>query len=261
MEIILNELSFLNISKRINENKKFIIFDKLNKTGIKRFLVDLPSNPAEDKNVRLLFSRMKKGNTVELLASVNNEIDARNALLYEFDGISTTINLDGIEDGITELTESLEYAKYILDIVNGADFTLKKVYIDSLLNTSLHKYLTVKLIESLLYIGYNDIVIMDGKNTPLSVFNRQLDNIVKHIKPDSITMHIHDVNKLASAKLYTCIEHGIRSFDSSIAGLGFDMATELIIDILYNEGIKLDIKPDKVNDVAKWVKQNIKSQL
>ena len=79
---------------------------------------------------------------------------------------------------------------------------------------------------------------------------------------DAISGHFHDTYGMATANVYACLELGISSFDSSIAGLGGcpyakgatgNVATEDVLYLLSGLGIETGIDFTKAVATGQWI--------
>lgn len=77
-----------------------------------------------------------------------------------------------------------------------------------------------------------------------------LDVLLDEISPKLLAGHFHDTNNTALAMIEECVERGIRTFDSSIGGLGGcpyapgstgNVDTRLVADLLRNMGLQTGI--------------------
>lgn len=118
----------------------------------------------------------------------------------------------------------------------------------------------IKIAEKLLQMGIYEISIGDtiGVATPKQV-KSLLFNLYRIMSPNKIALHFHDTRGTAIANVLEGLELGIRSFDTSVGGLGGcpfakgaqgNVATEDVIYMLDGMGFKTGI------DIKKIIKLN-----
>ena len=126
------------------------------------------------------------------------------------------------------------------------------------------------LVDSGLELGVNDICLCDtiGVASPLQTGKilDQLDVEYGLHKDINWSLHFHNTRGLAGANVYVALERGIEQFETATAGLGGcpfapgasgNMATEDLVYLLHDMGIKTNIKIDKLIDVAKMLSDAI----
>jgi hydroxymethylglutaryl-CoA lyase len=79
---------------------------------------------------------------------------------------------------------------------------------------------------------------------------------------EQVSGHFHDTYGQATANVYACLELGIRSFDTSVAGLGGcpyakgatgNVATEDVLYLLRGLGIDTGIDFEQVVAIGQWI--------
>jgi hydroxymethylglutaryl-CoA lyase len=112
-------------------------------------------------------------------------------------------------------------------------------------------------------IGVQHIGVADtiGTGTPEKT-KRVMDAVLAVYGLDAISGHFHDTYGMATANVYACLELGISSFDSSIAGLGGcpyakgatgNVATEDVLYLLNGLGIETGIDFGKAVATGQWI--------
>ncbi len=112
-------------------------------------------------------------------------------------------------------------------------------------------------------IGVQHVGVADtiGTGTPEQT-KRVMDAVLGVYELDSISGHFHDTYGMATANVYACLELGISSFDSSIAGLGGcpyakgatgNVATEDVLYLLSGLGIETGIDFAKAVATGQWI--------
>lgn len=114
----------------------------------------------------------------------------------------------------------------------------------------------IPVMEALLAMGVDEISLGDtiGVGTP-----KQTQALIKAassiLKTDKLVMHFHDTYGQAIANIYCSLEHGIRKFDSAIAGLGGcpyargssgNVATEDVLYLLHGLGMETGVDIFKI---------------
>ncbi|MGB1182789.1 MAG: hydroxymethylglutaryl-CoA lyase [Candidatus Puniceispirillaceae bacterium] len=79
----------------------------------------------------------------------------------------------------------------------------------------------LEMAEALLEMGCYEISLGDttGHATPETV-SALLDVLVPRLNPDILVGHFHDTRNRAIENVMTCLDYGLRKFDSSVGGLG-----------------------------------------
>jgi hydroxymethylglutaryl-CoA lyase len=79
----------------------------------------------------------------------------------------------------------------------------------------------LEVAEALLEMGCYEISLGDttGHATPETV-SALLDVLVPRLNPDILVGHFHDTRSRAIENVMTCLDYGLRKFDSSVGGLG-----------------------------------------
>jgi len=86
------------------------------------------------------------------------------------------------------------------------------------------------------------------------------------IQNEDIAMHFHDTYGQALVNTAVALEHGIRTFDSSVGGLGGcpyspgatgNVATENMVYFLESVGMDTGVDLDAVSDIGDWITREI----
>jgi hydroxymethylglutaryl-CoA lyase len=100
-----------------------------------------------------------------------------------------------------------------------------------------------------------------GVGTPGKT-RRMIDACAKRVPVGKLAGHYHDTYGQALANIYASLEAGVRTFDSSVAGLGGcpyaagasgNVATEDVVYMLHGLGMKTGIDLEKVVDAGQWI--------
>ena len=86
------------------------------------------------------------------------------------------------------------------------------------------------------------------------------------IMPDDIAMHFHDTYGQALVNTAVALEHGIRTFDSSVGGLGGcpyspgatgNISTENMVYFMETLGVSTGIDLDALADIGEWISKEL----
>lgn len=111
-------------------------------------------------------------------------------------------------------------------------------------------------------VGLGDTL---GSGTPKDTQNL-LEVLLQHIPASKLAGHFHDTYNQAIANMYKAYEMGIRTFDTSVAGLGGcpyapgakgNVATEDVVYTLEKAGVNTGVDLDKLIDVGQWISKQI----
>ena len=112
-------------------------------------------------------------------------------------------------------------------------------------------------------IGVDHCGVADtiGVGTPRRV-QAALERALKHYPMSEVSGHFHDTYGQALANILACLELGIHTFDTSIAGLGGcpyakgatgNVATEDVVFMLHGMGIATGLDLDALVDAGGWI--------
>mgnify|MGYP000160796690 CR=1 FL=1 len=102
-----------------------------------------------------------------------------------------------------------------------------------------------------------------GTGTPATV-QRMLEAVAARIPVAQLAGHYHDTYGMGVANVHASYEFGLRSFDSSIAGLGGcpyargatgNVATEDVVYLLHGLGAETGIDLDALVDTGAWISE------
>lgn len=112
-------------------------------------------------------------------------------------------------------------------------------------------------------IGVEHVGVADtiGTGTPRAT-QQAMEAALAHYALEQVSGHFHDTYGQATANVYACLEMGIHSFDTSIAGLGGcpyakgatgNVATEDVLYLLNGLGIDTGIDFSKAVSIGQWI--------
>ena len=97
-----------------------------------------------------------------------------------------------------------------------------------------------------------------------------IDACAKRVPVEKLAGHYHDTYGQALANIYASLEAGVRTFDSSVAGLGGcpyaagasgNVATEDVLYMLQGLGMKTGVDLGKVVDTGEWISSFLKREI
>lgn len=125
----------------------------------------------------------------------------------------------------------------------------------------------LRAVKRLLATGCHEVGLGDtlGVGTPRST-QALLEVLLREIPADKLAGHFHDTYGQAVANVMRAYDMGIRSFDSSVAGLGGcpyakgakgNLATEDLVYTFENSGISTGIDLQKLAVVGDWISKQL----
>lgn len=120
-------------------------------------------------------------------------------------------------------------------------------------------------------LGVEEISLGDtvGVATPNQV-RSVLQLVLKKVNSNCLAMHFHDTRGTALANVCESLKFGIRTFDSSLGGLGGcpyaegaagNLATEDLVYLLHGLGFKTGVKLQKLIRIRKWLEEKLDHDL
>ncbi len=122
----------------------------------------------------------------------------------------------------------------------------------------------VEVMHRLLHLGVDEISLGDtiGKAAPGDV-RRLLDDVLPHIEPSRLSLHVHDTYGMAVANVLTAWkDYGIETFDTAAGGLGGcpyapgasgNVATEDVVYALKASGATVSVDEQRVIAAAQQI--------
>ncbi len=125
---------------------------------------------------------------------------------------------------------------------------------------SAHRQKFAKLMKG---IGVQHIGVADtiGTGTPRAT-QAAMEAALAHYALENVSGHFHDTYGQALANIYACLQMGVASFDTSVAGLGGcpyakgatgNVATEDVLYLLRGLGIDTGIDFEQVVAIGQWI--------
>ena len=117
-----------------------------------------------------------------------------------------------------------------------------------------------QIAKQLIEMGCYEISLGDttGKGSPDQTI-KILNECLTFTTPDKLAGHFHDTFKNALNNIRVCLDHGIRTFDSSVGGLGGcpyspgskgNVATEKVNELLLSQGFETKLDTKRINECA-----------
>lgn len=128
-----------------------------------------------------------------------------------------------------------------------------------------------QVVQQLLAIGVDEISLGDtiGAATPADVA-AMVKLLTKDVSVDKLALHFHDTRGTALANVLAGLDSGVRTFDSSLGGLGGcpyapgaagNLATEDLVYMLHGMGIKTGIDLEKLVDASTLIQSILGKKL
>ncbi|MGE7914119.1 hydroxymethylglutaryl-CoA lyase [Lysinibacillus xylanilyticus] len=216
---------------------------------------------------------IKRQKDITYAALVPNMRGLERALQAEVDEVSVFMsaseshNQSNINKTINETFPILQ------EVVVGAKAAHKKVrgYISTVIGCPYEGYIqpekVLRVTEKLLEMGVDEISLGDtiGVGVPTQVENL-LAELLKRYPVENFAMHFHDTRGTALANIVQSLEMGITKFDSALGGLGGcpyakgasgNVATEDLLYLLDEMGIKTGVELNKVLEAALFIEQKL----
>ncbi|XP_076295683.1 hydroxymethylglutaryl-CoA lyase [Lasioglossum baleicum] len=128
--------------------------------------------------------------------------------------------------------------------------------------------MVANICESLLKLGCYEISLGDtiGVGSPDKI--EKVLGELKHVSYDTnvFALHCHDTYGQALANIYCGLEHGIRVFDSSVAGLGGcpyaagasgNIATEDLLYLLHGQGLETGVDFNEIAKIGDFISSHL----
>lgn len=125
-----------------------------------------------------------------------------------------------------------------------------------------------ELAASLLEMGADEISVADTTGMGTAPRTRKLLQTLKEagVRSEDMALHFHDTFGQALINTMVSLEHGIRTFDSAVGGLGGcpyspgatgNVATEDLVYLLHSLGAQTGIDLDEVSRIGDWITAEI----
>jgi len=170
------------------------------------------------------------------------------------------------------IEESLERFRPVIQGARAAGIRVR-AYISVVLGcpfegTDIDPTKVAEIATSLLEMGADEIDLGDttGMGTAPRTSNLLRAMVAAGVRTEDIAMHFHDTYGQALVNTVVSLEHGIRTFDSSVGGLGGcpyspgatgNVATEDMVYFMDSLGMETGVDLDAVTDIGQWITSEI----
>jgi hydroxymethylglutaryl-CoA lyase len=128
-----------------------------------------------------------------------------------------------------------------------------------------------EIATELLEMGADEIALGDTTGMGTAPRTKELLNCLRAagIRNEDVAMHFHDTYGQALVNTAVALEHGIRTFDCSVGGLGGcpyspgatgNVATEDVVYFMETLGMETGVDLDAVADIGQWITGEIGKQ-
>lgn len=125
-----------------------------------------------------------------------------------------------------------------------------------------------ELATALLEMGADEISLGDTTGMGTAPRTQELLRVLAKsgVRSEDLAMHFHDTFGQALVNTAVSLEHGIRTFDSSVGGLGGcpyspgatgNVATEDMVYFLESLGMETGVDLDKVAEIGDWITREV----
>jgi hydroxymethylglutaryl-CoA lyase len=171
-----------------------------------------------------------------------------------------------------DIATSLERFKPVIQGAKAAGFRVR-AYISVVLGCPFEGYdvnpqKVAEMATDLLEMGADEIDL--GDTTGMGTAPRTAELLramtAAGVRNEDIAMHFHDTYGQALVNTAVSLEHGIRTFDSSVGGLGGcpyspgatgNVATEDMVYFMESLGMETGVDLDEVTDIGAWITAEI----
>jgi hydroxymethylglutaryl-CoA lyase len=258
-----------NEKKFISTNDKVKFIDKLSLCGFKK--IETSSFVSSRWVPQLadaseVFINIKRNKNIKYTALTPNEIGLHNAIKSKVDEIaifaaaSETFSQKNINCDIK--TSLLRFKPLVVEALK------KKIPVRGYISCVSHcpyedtvdPKKVAQIAKQLIEMGCYEISLGDttGKGSPDQTI-KILNECLTFTTPDKLAGHFHDTFKNALDNIRVCLDHGIRTFDSSVGGLGGcpyspgskgNVATEKVNELLLSLGYETKLNTKRINECA-----------
>jgi hydroxymethylglutaryl-CoA lyase len=166
------------------------------------------------------------------------------------------------------IQESLERCKPILAIAKDKDIRARG-YVSVALGCpyegpDVDPHKVAEMTATLLQMGCDEVSVADTTGMGTAPRTQRLLNTLKEagIQSEDIALHFHDTYGQALVNTVVALEHGIRTFDSSVGGLGGcpfskgatgNVSTEDLLHLLHSLGVQTGVNLEKMAEIGAWI--------
>ena len=170
------------------------------------------------------------------------------------------------------IAESLERCKPIVALAKSADIRVRG-YVSVALGCpyegpDVAPSKVAEITATLLEMGVDEVSVADttGMGTAPKTQELLKTLAVAGISSKDIALHLHDTFGQALVNAVVGLEHGVRTFDSSVAGLGGcpfskgatgNVATEDLVHCFHSLGAKTGVDIEKMAEIGAWISSEL----
>ncbi|KAI1091492.1 aldolase, partial [Rostrohypoxylon terebratum] len=172
----------------------------------------------------------------------------------------------------TDIATSLERFRDVIQAAKGLGLRAR-AYISVVLGCPFEGYdvnphKVAEIATSMLEMGADEISL--GDTTGMGTASRTQELLkcmaAAGIRKEDIAMHFHDTYGQALVNTAVSLEHGIRTFDSAVGGLGGcpyspgatgNVATENMVYFVESLGMDTGVDLDAMADIGQWISQEL----
>lgn len=166
------------------------------------------------------------------------------------------------------IQESLDRCKPILAIAKEKDIRARG-YVSVALGCpyegpDVDPHKVAEMTATLLEMGCDEVSVADTTGMGTAPRTQHLLKTLKEagIQNEDIALHFHDTYGQALVNTVVGLEHGIRTFDSSVGGLGGcpfskgatgNVSTEDLLHLLHSLGVQTGVNLEKMAEIGAWI--------
>lgn len=273
-----------NEKKNFSVNDRFYILKKLLKSGLTRIEVGsfvsakaVPQMKLSKELVKKINKEIKLKPDQQLFALVPNEQGFHTALdlgIKNISVIASSTEAFAQKNTNVSIKSSLKRIENICKLARRHKIKVRG-YLSMAFGCPYEGLVSeakvIRLTRSIMENDLTEIAISDtiGVASPLQV-KSLIQKIEKYLPVSKLSLHCHNTRGMALPNILQGLECGIRSFDSSIGGLGGcpyangssgNVSTEDLIVLLEGMNLNTNIDISELVKLAQWMKQNKKVQL
>jgi hydroxymethylglutaryl-CoA lyase len=173
----------------------------------------------------------------------------------------------------TSIASSLANFKQVIQAAKDTHALRVRAYISVVLGCPFEGYdvsphRVAQIATELLEMGADEIALGDTTGMGTAPRTKELLNCLSKagVRNEDVAMHFHDTYGQALVNTAVALEHGIRTFDCSVGGLGGcpyspgatgNVATEDMVYFMETLGMDTGVDLDQVVDVGEWITREI----
>ncbi|KAK4656235.1 hypothetical protein QC762_309520 [Podospora pseudocomata] len=172
------------------------------------------------------------------------------------------------------IAASLETFRAVISAAKETPYNLRvRGYISVVLGCPFEGYdvsphRVAEIATELLEMGVDEIALGDTTGMGTAPRTKDLLNCLRSagIRNEDVAMHFHDTYGQALVNTAVALEHGIRTFDASVSGLGGcpyspgatgNVATEDVVYFMESLGMDAGVDLDGVAEVGEWISKEL----